>query len=109
MDDNGVLPGPTMWIAFKLGGNIQTLPLDGFWNSGDKDRWTHKLPMFAVAAAQCVTGDVIPHSKKIESGKTNQRPSGFGVGATAKLVPVSEVFYKMGKAGGYVVDALIYH
>ena len=109
VDDNGVLPGPTMWIAFKLGGNIQTLPLDGFWNSGDKDRWTHKLPMFAVAAAQCVTGDVIPHSKKIESGKTNQRPSGFGVGATAKLVPVSEVFYKMGKAGGYVVDALIYH
>ena len=109
VDDNGVLPGPTMWIAFKLGGNIQTLPLDGFWNSGDKDRWTHKLPMFAVAAGQCVTGDVIPHSKKIESGKTNQRPSGFGVGATAKLVPVSEVFYKMGKAGGYVVDALIYH
>ena len=109
VDDNGVLPGPTMWIAFKLGGNIQTLPIDGFWNAGDKDRWTHKLPMFAVAAAQCITGDVIPHSKKVESGKTNQRPSGFGAGATAKLVPVSEVFYKMGKAGGYVVDALIYH
>ena len=109
VEDNGVFPGPTMWIAFKLGGNIQTLPVDAFWNAGDKDRWTHKLPMFAVAAAQCITGDVIPHSKKVESGNTNQRPSGFGVGATAKLVPVSEVFYKMGKAGGYVVDALIYH
>ena len=109
VNENGVLPGPTMWIAFKLGGNIQTLPLDGFWNAGDSGRWTHKLPMFAVAAAQCVTGDVIPHSKKIEENKTNQRPSGFGVGATAKLVPVSDVFYNMGKAGGYVVDALIYH
>ena len=109
VDENGVLPGPTMWIAFKLGGNIQTLPLDGFWNKGDKDRWTHKMPMFAVAAAQCITGDVIPHSKKIDKKKTNQRPSGFGAGATAKLVPVSDVFYQMGKAGGYVVDALIYH
>ena len=109
VNENGVLPGPTMWIAFKLGGNIQTLPLDGFWNRGDKDRWTHKMPMFAVAAAQCITGDVIPHSKKIEEKRTNQRPSGFGTGATAKLVPVSDVFYKMGKAGGYIVDALVYH
>ena len=109
VDDQGVLPGPTMWIAFKLGGNIHTLPIDGFWNAGDKGRWTHKLPMFAVAAAQCVTGDVIPHSKKREEDKTNQRPSGFGSGATAKLVPVSQVFYKMGKWGGYAVDAIIYH
>ena len=112
VDEQGVLPGPTMWIAFKLGKNIQTLPLDGFFNPGDADRWTHSLPMFAIAAAQCVTGDVIPHSKKWEKGKTNYRPSGFGTGATAKLVPVSEVFYKMGKAGnavGHFVDAIIYH
>ena len=107
--DDGVLPGPTMWIAFKLGQNIQTMPLDGFWNGGDKDRWTHKLPMFAIAAAQCVTGDVVPHSKKSEEDSTNQRPAGFGAGATAKLVPVSQVFYRMGKAGGYIVDAIIYH
>ena len=109
VDDQDVLPGPTMWIAFKLGGNIHTLPLKGFWNPDDKDRWTHKLPMFAVAAAQCVTGDVIPHSKKSEEDKTNQRPAGFGAGATAKLVPVSQVFYKMGKYGGYAVDAIVYH
>ena len=109
VEENGVFPGPTFWIAFKLGGNIHTLPLDGFFNSGDKDRWTHKLPMFAVAAAQCITGDVIPHSKKTEEKKTNQRPAGFGAGATAKLVPVSQVFYKMGKWGGVAVDAIIYH
>ncbi len=109
VDDQGVLPGPTMWIAFKLGGNIHTLPLKGFWNPDDDGRWTHKLPMFAVAAAQCVTGDVVPHSKKSEDDKTNQRPAGFGTGATAKLVPVSQVFYKMGKYGGIAVDAIIYH
>ena len=109
VDDQGVLPGPTMWIAFKLGENIHTLPLKGFWNPDDDGRWTHKLPMFAVAAAQCVTGDVVPHSKKSEDDKTNQRPAGFGAGATAKLVPVSQVFYKMGKYGGIAVDAIIYH
>ena len=110
VDDQGVLPGPTFWIAFKLGQNIQTLPIDGFFNPGDKDRWMHKkLPMLAISAAQCVTGDVIPHSKKSEEDKTNQRPAGFGAGATAKLVPVSQVFYKMAKGVGYVVDAVVYH
>ena len=89
VDDNGVLPGPTVWLSFKLGGNIHTLPMDGFWNTDDSKRKTHKIPFFAVAAAQCITGDVIPHSKKTEESKTNQRPSGFGAGATAKLVPVS--------------------
>ena len=109
VDDQGVMPGPTFWIAFKLGNTIQTMPLDGFFNPGDKDRWTRKLPMFAIAAAQCVTGDVVPHSKKSEEDKTNQRPAGFGAGATAKLVPVSQVFYKMAKGLGYAVDAIIYH
>ena len=109
VDDQGVLPGPTFWIAFKLGQNIETLPLDGFFNSGDKDRWTHKFPMFAIAAGQCITGDVVPHSKKSEEDKTNQRPAGFGAGATAKLVPVSQVFYDIAKGAGYVVDAIVYH
>ena len=68
-----------------------------------------KLPMIAISAAQCVTGDVVPHSKKSEEDKTNQRPAGFGTGATAKLVPVSQVFYKMAKGVGYVVDAVVYH
>ena len=109
VSDDSVLPGPTMWIAFKLGQNIQTLPLDGFWNPDDSKRKSHKIPMFAVAAAQCITGDVIPHSKKADGKSANQRPAGFGAGATAKLVPVSQVFYKMGKAGGIAVDAIIYH
>ena len=109
VDEQGVLPGPTVWVAFKLGKNIHTLPLDGFFNSEDNERWTHSLPMFAIAAAQCITGDVIPHSKKRVKGTPNYRPSGFGAGATAKLVPVSEVFYKMSKATGIIVDAIIYH
>lgn len=107
--EDDVLPGPTLWVAVKFGSNIETMPFDQFYNSGDKDRWTHKMPMIAVAAAQCITGDVIPHSKKIEAGKVNQRPAGMGTGATAKLVPVSEVFYQMSKAAGYIVDAIIYH
>jgi hypothetical protein len=108
--DDSTLPTPAVWIAFKLGKNIQTLPLDGFWNANDKDRWTHKLPMFAVAAAQCITGDVVPHSnKKSGENPNNQRPAGFGAGATAKLVPVSEVFYKIKDGAGTTVDALIYH
>ena len=109
VDDNGVLPSPTMWVAFKLNGNIHTLPLDGFWNPDDKKRLIHSVPLIAVAAAQCITGDVIPHSKKIEKNNTNQRPAGFGAGATAKLVPVSEVIYGWSKVAGYAVDAIVYH
>ena len=109
VDDQGVLPGPTAWIAFKLGRNIHTLPIDGFWNKGDKDRLTHDIPVMALSSAQCITGDVVPHSKKSEEDKTNQRPAGFGAGATAKLIPVSTLFYKWGKAPGYIADAIIYH
>lgn len=107
--DDSVLPGPTVWIAFKLGRNIETMPLEAFFNPDQKNNWAHDLPMLAIAAGQCITGDVIPHSKKTEQDKTNQRPSGFGAGATAKLVPVSEVFYGMGKVAGIAVDAMIYH
>ena len=113
VNDNGILPGPTMWVAFKTGDHIHTLPLDGFWNPGDKDRFGHKYWMVAVSSAQCITGDVVPHSKKIEEGDKSQRPAGFGTGATAKLVPVSSLFYKMGeKSGKYIggaIDAVIYH
>ena len=109
VDDQGVMPGPTVWMSFKLGGNIHTLPIDGFWNAEDSKRKTHKIPFIAVAAAQCITGDVIPHSKKTEEDKSNQRPSGFGAGATAKLVPVSQMFYNWKKASGYIVDAIVYH
>ena len=67
------------------------------------------LFLFAVAAAKCVTGDVIPVSKKSEADKTNQRPSGFGTGASAKLVPVSDVFSGMNKVVGGIISAVIYH
>ena len=114
--DDSVLPSPTMWIAFKKGKNIETLPIDGFWNPGDSKRWSHDQPMYAVAAAQCITGDVVPHSRKYMSGGTNQRPAGFGTGATAKLVPVAEVFHRMDKSKasngggmGPLIENIIYH
>ena len=109
VDDQGVLPSPTFWIAFKLGGNVHTLPIDGFWNPDDSKRGTHKIPFIAVAGAQCITGDVVPHSKKSEEDKTNQRPAGFGVGATAKLVPVGEVFKGWNSTLGLAVNSIIYH
>ncbi len=110
VETNGVFPGTTIWLAFKLGQNIHTLPIDGFWNPGNSKKFMHRtLPVFAVAAAQCVTGDVIPHSKKTEEDTTNQRPAGFGAGATAKLVPVSQMVYDWKKTLGYAVDAIIYH
>ena len=62
-----------------------------------------------MAGAQCITGDVVPHSKKSEKDKTNQRPAGFGAGATAKLVPVGEVFKKWEEKLGWAVNAIIYH
>lgn len=114
--DDSVLPSPTMWIAFKKGKNIETLPIDRFWNPNDEKRWSHGQTMYAVAAAQCITGDVVPHSKKHMTGDTNQRPAGFGAGATAKLVPVAEVFHRMDRSKaandgskGPLIENIIYH
>ena len=107
--DDGVLPGATTWLAMKLDRHVYTMPIDQFYNKGDKDGWTHEVPVFASAAAQCITGDVVLHSKKTEEDKTNQRPAGFGTGATAKLVPVSTPFYKWKKAAGWAIDAITYH
>ena len=107
--DDDVLPSPTVWIAFKLDRHVHTLPIDLFYNANDAKTWTHDVPVFASAAAQCVTGDVVPHSKKTEEDKTNQRPAGFGAGATAKLVPVSLVGYKIKKGVGVALDAISFH
>jgi hypothetical protein len=104
-----VLPSPAIWVAFKWHDHVLTLPLDSFFNEEFADRIVHKSPILAISAAQCVTGDVIPHSKKSDDKSTNQRPAGFGAGATAKLVPVATVMYKKKKALGRVFDALVYH
>lgn len=106
------LPGPTLWVAFKLDRHVQTLPLDPFIGKDADGKLPdsykmHSMPLFAVAAAKCVTGDLIPVSRKTESDKTNQRPAGFGAGATAKLVPVSDVFAN--KIASGIVGAIIYH
>lgn len=108
------LPGPTLWLAFKLDRHVQTLPLDPFIGKDVDGKYPdsykmHSVPLFAVAAAKCVTGDVIPVSRKTESDKTNQRPAGFGTGATAKLVPVSDVFSSGNKTLGTIISAIIYH
>lgn len=115
-DATGVdaLPGPTLWLAFKLDRHVQTLPLDPFIGAYEDGKLpdaskSRSLPLFAVAAAKCVTGDVVPVSEKTEKNKTNQRPAGFGTGATAKLVPVSEVFSGIGKYADGVISAAIYH
>lgn len=108
------LPGPTLWMSFKLDRHVQTLPLDPFIGKDADGKLpdsykANSIPLFAVAAAKCVTGDVIPVSKKTEADKTNQRPSGFGTGASAKLVPVSDVFSGMNKVVGGIISAVIYH
>lgn len=108
------LPAPTVWVCWKSSGYIKLLPLN-VWDSGydtakdgsraKKGRFPDghgKLPiMFAIAAAQCITGDVVKFQETAEAGKVNNRPAGFGTGATAKLVPVSDTLPGVG--------ALIYH
>lgn len=107
--DDSVLPSPVFWIAFKHQGHVLTLPLDSFFVGDQAAGLFRKWPVLAVSAAQCITGDVVPRSKKSEENATNQRPSGFGAGATAKLVPVADMAYKVNKTFGRVVDAIIYH
>ena len=80
-----LLPGPSIWIAHKYRGHIETLDLSAWSAKASK---LDAMPMIAIAAAQCVTGDIVSHSKSPKEGTANQRPAGFGTGATAKLIPV---------------------
>lgn len=102
----GRTPAPSIWIAHKFYNHIETLPLD-VWKKDFSSSGVRKMPMFAMAAAKCVAGDVIPHTKSPEKGKVAQRAAGFGVGATAKLIPVYSVvsnnFFKK------AVQAIVYH
>ena len=102
------LPGPTIWIAHKYYTHIEALPLTN-WTSQTSaviDKW----PMVAIAAAQCVTGDLVPHSVNAKKGKS-QRPAGFGTGATAKLIPVATAFNAIttNKAANAIFSKIICH
>ena len=104
----GVTPGPSVWIAHKYHGHIEVLPLDQ-WQKGFSGDWKRKMPMFAIAAAQCISGDVVAHSKKPSEGAVNQRRAGFGTGATAKLVPVATAIGALSSTAGKAVGKIIYH
>ncbi len=108
-DKKARTPGPSVWIAYKGSGHIETLPLDKWAKSSGVRGTVRKMPMFAVAAAQCISGDVVPHSKKPKKGEVNQRRAGFGTGATAKLVPVATALKALNETLGKVVGAAIYH
>ena len=103
------LPGPSIWIAHKYYSHIEALPLV-VWTSKTSemiDEW----PMMAIAAAQCVTGDVVAHSVTPKNAKNNQRPAGFGTGATAKLVPVTTAFSALttNAVSNGILKRIIYH
>lgn len=104
----GVTPGPSVWIAHKYYTHIEVLPLD-VWQKDFSEQGIRKMPMFAIAAAQCISGDIVAHSKKPEKGKVNQRTAGFGAGATAKLVPVATALKELNETVGKVVQTVIYH
>ena len=104
------LPGPSIWVAHKYYTHVETLPLDA-WTSSSAMKTMNKWPMVAIAAAQCVTGDVVAHSVTPAKAKGNQRPAGFGTGATAKLIPVTTAFSSVttnGVATG-ILKRIIYH
>lgn len=107
------LPGATIWIAMKAKNSIHTLPLK-VWSSKYAGAAMDDSPMIAVAAAKCITGDLIPHNKKSKQGVVNQRPSGFGIGATAKLIPVERALAEiesgtLKKVLATIVGGVVYH
>lgn len=100
-----LLPPPSVWIAFRLGGQIESLPLDVI--TATKCDKIENMPVFAIAAGQCITGDVVAH---VDNKTALQRPIGFGTGATAKLVPVSEAVADMGlKTLSKFANGIIFH
>lgn len=103
------LPGPSIWIAHKYYTHIETMPLEAWSSKTSKtiDKW----PMMAIAAAQCVTGDVVAHSVTPKNAKNNQRPAGFGTGATAKLIPVTTAFESLttNSVANGILKRIIYH
>lgn len=99
----GRLPKPSVWVARKRAGHIETLNFD-LWKAQERSRPGAGADMVAIAAAQCVTGDVVPRSKRPGGQKVQNRTAGFGTGATAKLVPVATAL----KEGQYEMS-IIFH
>ncbi len=113
----GPLPTATIWVALKYKNEIQTMDLKT-WAGDEAKSGMHNSPMFAIAAAKCFTGDVIKHNQEPEKDGsfkvTNNRPVGFGTGATAKLVPVAQAVKDLpgasvGSVLGKVLSTIVYH
>ena len=98
----GRLPKPSVWVAWKRAGHIETLNFD-LWKAQKGSRPGANDDMVAIAAAQCVSGDVVPRSKRAAGGKDVQnRTAGFGTGATAKLVPVATALNEAERGMGII-------
>jgi len=84
------LPTPVLFMVRRESEYLETINMK-WWDKNFSSRPAGTTPMMAVAAAQCITGDVIAHSKSPSTaGSANNRPAGFGTGATARLIPIRE-------------------
>ena len=99
-------PGPAVFVTYKVGKHIERISLDS-WKADFSKSGVRKMPMFAIAAAQCITGDVIEASKDPVKGYPRGR--GHGTGATAKLVTVAYALGQINSAFGKTIGAAIYH
>ena len=99
-------PGPAVFVTYKVGKHIERISLDA-WKSDFSSSGVRNMPMFAIAAAQCITGDVIESSKDPKVGYPRGR--GHGTGATAKLVTVAYALGQINGTFGQVIGAAIYH
>ena len=99
-------PGPAVFMTYKVGKHIERISLDS-WKKDFSSSGVRKMPMFAIAAAQCITGDVIEASKDPKKGYPRGR--GHGTGATAKLVTVAYALGEINGTFGKVIGAAIYH
>ena len=99
-------PGPAVFVTYKIGHHIERISLDS-WKKDFSSSGVRKMPMFAIAAAQCITGDVIEASKDPVKGYPRGR--GHGTGATAKLVTVAYALSQINSVFGKIIGAAIYH
>lgn len=99
-----IFPEPIAWLAMKSGKQIEALPLELIAGEGYQN--VDNMPVFAIGAAQCITGDIVPHA---DNTSAKQRPIGFGTGATAKLVPVSTVLTRINEKLGNIGSAIFFH